>query len=50
VSHVRMRVHLPITTVGHGMDHIQNASSNTFSVVACAYFGHCLEINPLVAL
>jgi hypothetical protein len=26
---------------GNGADHIENASSNTFSIVACSYFGRC---------
>jgi hypothetical protein len=28
---------------GHGADHIENTSCNAFSIVACAYFGRCLE-------
>jgi hypothetical protein len=29
---------------GHGADHIENNFCNTFSIVACAYFGRCLEM------
>jgi hypothetical protein len=28
---------------GHSADYIENTSCNTFSIVACAYFGRCLE-------
>jgi hypothetical protein len=27
-----------------GADHIENTYCNTFSIVACAYFGHYLEM------
>jgi hypothetical protein len=34
----------PLHSNGHGADHIENTSCNTFSVVACAYLGRCLEM------
>jgi hypothetical protein len=34
----------PLSSNGHGADHIQNNSCNTVSVVACAYCGRCLEM------
>jgi hypothetical protein len=33
----------PLPSTGNGADHIENTSCNTFSIVACAYFGRCLE-------
>jgi membrane protease subunit (stomatin/prohibitin family) len=35
---------------GHGADHTENTSCDTFSIVACAYFGHCLEMGLLVTI
>jgi hypothetical protein len=34
----------PLPRNGHGADHIENNSCNTFPIVACAYFGRCLEM------
>jgi hypothetical protein len=34
----------PLPINGHGADHIENNSCNTFSIVACAYFGRGLEM------
>jgi hypothetical protein len=34
----------PLPRNGHGADHIGNTSRNTFSIIACAYFGRCLEM------
>jgi hypothetical protein len=31
-----------LPSTGHGAGHVENTSSNTFSIVACAYFGRCL--------
>jgi hypothetical protein len=28
----------------NGADHIENTSCSTFSIVACAYFGRCLDM------
>jgi hypothetical protein len=33
----------PLPSTGYGANHIENGSSNTFSIVACAYFWRCLE-------
>jgi hypothetical protein len=33
----------PLPSTGHGADHIENTSPNTFPMTACAYFGRCLE-------
>jgi hypothetical protein len=41
---VRRGVYQPLLSTGHGADHIENTSSNTFPVVACAYYGRCLEM------
>jgi hypothetical protein len=35
---------VPLPSIGHGADHIENTSSNIFAIVACAYFGRCLEM------
>jgi hypothetical protein len=40
----------PLPSNGHGADHIENASCNTFSIVACAYFGRCLEMGLHVTI
>jgi hypothetical protein len=34
----------PLPSNGHGADHIESNSCNTFSIVACAYFGRCLAM------
>jgi hypothetical protein len=34
----------------HGTDQIENTSCNTIPIVACAYFGRCLEMGLLVTL
>jgi hypothetical protein len=34
----------PLPSTGPGADHMENTSSNTFSIVVCAYFGRCLEM------
>jgi hypothetical protein len=34
----------PLPSNGHEEDHIENTSCNTYSIVACAYFGRCLEM------
>jgi hypothetical protein len=53
-SVVRMRVSSqscgPLPSTGHGTDHIENASFNTLSSVACAYFGRCLEMGLRVTI
>jgi hypothetical protein len=40
----------PLPSTGHGVDHIENTSSNTPSNVACAYFGRCLEMRLRVII
>jgi hypothetical protein len=40
----------PLPSIGHGMDHIENTSYNTLPIVACAYFGHCLEMGLHVTI
>jgi hypothetical protein len=40
----------PLPSTGHGADHIENTSSNTFSIVAFAYFGRCLEMGLHVTI
>jgi hypothetical protein len=40
----------PLPSNGHGADHIENTTCNTFSTVACAYFGRCLEMGPHVTI
>jgi hypothetical protein len=40
----------PLPCNGHGADHIENTSCITFSVVACAYFGRCLEMGLYVTV
>jgi hypothetical protein len=40
----------PLPSNGHGADHIQNNSFNTFSIVVCAYFGRCLEMGLHITL
>jgi hypothetical protein len=40
----------PLLSTGHGVDHIENTSFNTFSIVACAYFGRCLEMGLHVTI
>jgi hypothetical protein len=40
----------PLSTTGHGVDHIETISSNTFSIVTCAYFGRCLEVGLHVTI
>jgi hypothetical protein len=35
---------------GHGVDYIENNSCNTFSIVACTYFGHCVEMGLHVTI
>jgi hypothetical protein len=40
----------PLPSNGHGEDHIENNSCNTFSIVACAYFGRCLELGLHVTI
>jgi hypothetical protein len=44
VPQVRLRVHWSVTSTGHGAYYTENTSSNTLSIVACAYFGRCLEM------
>jgi hypothetical protein len=34
----------PFPSDGHNADHIENTSFNHFSIVACAYFGRCVEV------
>jgi hypothetical protein len=34
----------PLPSNGHGADHIENTSCSIFSIVACAYFGRCLDM------
>jgi hypothetical protein len=38
------RKHLPST--GHGADYIENIYCKTLSIVACVYFGRCIEMGP----
>jgi hypothetical protein len=38
----------PLPSNGHGADNIENTSCSTFSIVACAYFGRCLEMGRYV--
>jgi hypothetical protein len=40
----------PLPNNGHGADHIENISCNTFSIVACTYFGRCLEMGLHVTI
>jgi hypothetical protein len=40
----------PLPSTGHGADHIENSSSTTFSIVASAYFGRCLEMGLHVTI
>jgi hypothetical protein len=40
----------PLRSTEHGADHIENTSSNSFSIVASACFGRCLEIDLYVAI
>jgi hypothetical protein len=49
-SVVRMRVYGPFPSTGYGSDHIENTFSNTFSIVACPYFGRCLEMGLRVTI
>jgi hypothetical protein len=35
---------------GHGADHMENTSCNPYSMVACAYFGRCLEVGLHVTI
>jgi hypothetical protein len=40
----------PLPSAEHGEDHIENTSSNYFSIVACAHFGRCLEMGVHVTI
>jgi hypothetical protein len=40
----------PVPSNGHGADHIENTSCNTFSISACTYFGRCLEMGLYVTI
>jgi hypothetical protein len=40
----------PLLGNGHGADHIENTSCNTFSIAACAYSGCCLEMGPHITI
>jgi hypothetical protein len=40
----------PLPSTGNGEDHIENTSSNTVSIVACGYFGRCLEMGLHVTI
>jgi hypothetical protein len=40
----------PLPNNGHVTDWIENNSCNTFSVVACGYFGRCLEMGLTVTI
>jgi hypothetical protein len=40
----------PLPSTGRGADHTENTSSNTFSIVACSYFGRCLEMGLYVTI
>jgi hypothetical protein len=50
VSRVRMRVRWPVTHTGHDADYLENTFPIPFSIVACAYFRRCLEIDLHVTL
>jgi hypothetical protein len=40
----------PLPSNGHGAEHVENSSCNTFSIVASAYFGRCLEMDLHVTI
>jgi hypothetical protein len=40
----------PLPSNGHAADHIEKNSCNTFSIVAWAYFGRCLEMRLYVRI
>jgi hypothetical protein len=40
----------PLPSTGYGADNIENTSSNNFSIILCAYFGRCLEIDVHVTV
>jgi hypothetical protein len=40
----------PFTSNGHGVDHIENNSFNSFFIAACTYFGRCLEMGLQVTI
>jgi hypothetical protein len=40
----------PFPNTGNGADHIENTFSNTFAIVACVYFGRCLEMGLHVTI
>jgi hypothetical protein len=44
ISRPRNVISDPLPSNGHGADHIENTSCNTFSIIACAYFGRRLEM------
>jgi hypothetical protein len=39
-----------LPSTGHGANHIENTSAKIFSIVACAYFGRCLEMGLHVTI
>jgi hypothetical protein len=40
----------PLPSNGYGAGHMENTSCNTFSIVACSYFGNCLEIIIIIII
>jgi hypothetical protein len=51
MCHVSERIFIePLPRTGHGANHIENTSSNTIYIVACAYFGCWLEMGLHVTI
>jgi hypothetical protein len=50
VSRVNNVFIVTLRSTGHGPDHMEDTSSSAFSIVACAYFGRCLEIGLHVTI